>query len=67
LPTAYNHIEKDVSLQFSSIVNLIDFELGIEVPIKYINRSHLTVTGNFNEAEIEFAKTAYGAKLIDSI
>lgn len=52
------------TLQFPSIIEMIDFQTIVGISIIYYNRTDLTLTGEFTEAEIELAKTAYGAVVI---
>jgi len=51
---------QQVTLQFTSILEMIDFE-AIVSTIFHINRRDLTITGTFTEADIELAKAGFHA------
>jgi hypothetical protein len=52
---------KQVTLQFPSIIEMIDFQTMVSTNIIHLNRTDLTLTGKFNEADIELAKAGYYA------
>jgi hypothetical protein len=54
------------TLKFRSIIDLLDFESEIKANVVFVNRTHLTIIGNFNEGEIELAKRGYNATEIDN-
>lgn len=56
---------KSVTLQFPSILSLLDFESVIEKDGYNLDRVHLTVKGEFEEADIELAKAGYKAIVIE--
>ena len=54
------------TLQFPSIVQLIDFQLAVKgVEMQYDVKT-LTVTGEFSEVDIELAKAGFRAILLHS-
>jgi len=55
-----------VTLQFLSVIELIDFELITKNDAALSNESRLTISGKFSEADIELAKIGYHAILIDN-
>ena len=59
-------MENEITLQFPTIVELIEFEAVLMHHDCIINRSQLTLIGNFPDAEIELAKRAFNAKVIDN-
>ena len=56
----------EITLKFPSILDLTDFESEVKHHVFFINRSHLTMVGTFDEAEIELATKAYHAEVIDN-
>lgn len=56
---------KSVILLFRTILDLLDFESVIEEQSHVTNRSRLTISGDFEEADIELARAGYGATIID--
>jgi hypothetical protein len=54
------------TLQFQTILELIDFQMVATAQPLKINTLKLTLTGNFSEADIELAKVAYNAQLFSS-
>lgn len=55
---------KKAKLQFSSIVDLIDFETETRTFGSYKDFYRLTISGYFTEAQIELAKAGYKATII---
>ena len=55
-----------ITLQFSSLLELVSFQTAIKMRSYRINTSALSLTGSFSEAEIEFAKESYQVKLLQS-
>ena len=49
------------TLQFSSIIDLVDFQMATAIEGYYINYGAVTLTGNFIAADIELAKVGYKA------
>jgi hypothetical protein len=56
---------KQVTLQFPSIIEMIDFQTMVSTNIIHLNRTDLTLTGKFNEADIELAKAGYYAVVVE--
>lgn len=56
---------RQVILQFPSIVELIDFEFLINPKNITINKKYFTITGKFQEADIELAIAAFYAVVIE--
>jgi hypothetical protein len=55
---------KQITLQFPSIIEMIDFETIFSNSIIHLNRTDLTLTGQFTEADIELAKVGYHAFVV---
>jgi hypothetical protein len=55
---------KQITLQFPSIIELIDFQSIVSTYIIHFNRTDLTLTGIFSEADIELAKAGYHAFVV---
>ncbi len=55
---------KKVSLQFHSILQLIDFTLAIDSNFCEMNKETLVVSGEFSEKEIELATSGYKAIVV---
>jgi hypothetical protein len=53
------------TLQFPSILELVDFQLIVETNAIQLNRVNLTLTGNFSDADIEFAKLSFRAAVVE--
>jgi hypothetical protein len=56
---------KTITLLFPSIIQLIDFENALQNKIAHSNRNKLTISGDFNRTDIEFAIAGFNAILID--
>jgi hypothetical protein len=56
---------KKVVLQFRTILDLVDFASVISPDGHTIDYSRLTITGHFEEADIELAKAGYKANVIE--
>jgi hypothetical protein len=54
------------TLKFASIIDLLDFEAEIRSNVLFVNRTHLTIIGKFNDGEIQLAKKGYNASEIDN-
>jgi type II secretory pathway component PulC len=55
-----------ITLQFSSLMELVSFQTAIKMRSYRINTSALSLTGSFSEAEVEFAKESYHVKVLQS-
>ena len=55
-----------ITLQFSSLLELASFQTAIKMRSYRINTSAFSLTGNFSEAEIEFAKESYNVRILQS-
>ena len=55
-----------ITLQFSSLMELVSFQTAIKMRSYRINTSALSLTGNFSEAEVDFAKESYNVKVLQS-
>jgi hypothetical protein len=55
----YRYDRTDTSI--SNILELVDFEAQIKPFVLFINRSHLSLTGVYSEAELEVARSAFHA------
>ncbi len=52
-------LDNVVTLQFHSILDLVDFQLATDV-VKYeINRTNFTLKGSFSEADVELATASF--------
>jgi hypothetical protein len=51
------------TLQFHSIMELVDFQMTTNTVRCTINDIDLTITGRFTEAELELAKAGYQAQI----
>ncbi len=59
-----NSFMKKISLQFPSIMLVIDFTLTIESNVCEMNKETLVVSGEFSAKEIELAISGYKAILV---
>lgn len=57
----------EVTLQFPSIIELIEYEANLGHGGCIMNRSQLTLVGDFNSAEIKSALEGYSARVIDNL
>ncbi len=62
--TKYKFIMEKVSLQFQSIVQLIDFTLTIGSNFCQMNKQTLVLTCELSENEIELATSGYKAIMV---
>ena len=54
-----------ITLQFHSILDLVDFHLETDV-VKYeINRTNFTLRGSFSEADVELATAGFEGLALD--
>lgn len=56
---------KKATLQFQTILELLDFELLLKTEGHQIDRGHFIISGYFEEADIELAKAGYKATVIE--
>lgn len=56
---------KSVTLQFPTIISLLDFESLVEKDGLDVDSVHLTIKGEFEEADIELAKAGYKAFILE--
>ena len=56
---------KNTTLQFPDIQVMIDFQMAAQTESFFINRTQLTIRGNFTPADTELAKRQYQARVID--
>ena len=56
---------KQVTLQFSTILQLLDFHSLVADEDPEIDNTRLTIKGRLEEADIELAKIYYNAIIID--
>jgi hypothetical protein len=56
----------NTTLQFRTILELVDFQMLTATPQLKINTLRLTLTGDFSEADIELAKADYKAEVIST-
>lgn len=57
---------KVITLQFSNVLDLVDFQMVTKTHRFEINTVHLTLTGYFSEADIELAREGYNAIHVDN-
>lgn len=55
---------KQVAVQFSSVVELIDFVHETATPICEVNEEEVTLTGDLSEADLYLALNDYHATLV---
>lgn len=53
-----------ITLKFSSIIEMIDFQLIMSTPVISHNLTDLTLTACFNDTELQLAKVDYNAVVI---
>jgi hypothetical protein len=62
----YNNFEmKKATLKFSTILELIDFQSLLGYDHHQVDRTHLTISGQFEHADIELAKAGFKAIVIE--
>jgi hypothetical protein len=54
---------KKVVLIFPSILELVDFTIKVKTQVFEINRTRLSLTGNFSEEDIEVARRGFHATI----
>lgn len=57
----------EVTLQFPSIIELIEYEAGLSHHDCIMNRSQLTLVGTFNNTEVKNAVSDFNARVIDNL
>ena len=55
---------KSILIQFPSIMELVDFTLEVKTKDYKINRTHLTLVGNFTKEERALAKKKFKARVV---
>lgn len=58
---------QQTTLKFPSIIELLDFELAVNLKVSYVNKTHLTITGDLGKEELDLALKQYNARIIDDI
>ena len=56
----------ELTLQFPSLPEMVDFQAHVDIFFLCANHIDLTLTAEFTEADIELAKAAYGAVVIQN-
>lgn len=56
---------KSATLKFSTILELIDFQSLLDHGHHEVDRNHLTISGQFDQADIELAKAGFKAIVIE--
>lgn len=59
------HVRTIITLQFQSIIELLDFQSAINLVVHELDNRKLSMTANLNEQEIELAKRSYRAQVLD--
>jgi hypothetical protein len=57
---------KNVTLIFPSILELVDFTMKMKSRSFEVNRSRLSVTGQFSEEDIETARRSFKAAVVQT-
>lgn len=57
----------EVTLQFPSIIELIEYEARLSDNGCIMNRSQLTLVGEFSNTDIKSAVEEFGARVIDNL
>ncbi len=61
----YTHHMKRTTLQFPTIIELIDFELTVYPKDIYTNKKQVTLTAHFTEAETALAIAGFQAVIVE--
>jgi hypothetical protein len=62
---AGHYFMKQITLQFPSIIEMLDFQALFADNNIHLNRRDITLTGKFTDADIEFAKAGYHAVVVE--
>jgi hypothetical protein len=53
------------TLKFSTLCEMKDFQAIVKTAVIFSNTSHLTLTAEFCEADIELAREGFGATIVE--